>query len=154
MTTTEPTTAQASDAALSNAIQILHAELARSDNKASLLLALAGAALAGVLSTAGSARIPTVSQVLGGFAAGLLLAAVLVLLSAVRPRLAGSGWPTWGSISLDELHQRIAAGHRADEAQYLARAAHAKFRRVQIGIDLIRCGLVVLAVAAVLAAAL
>ncbi|MFI5987085.1 Pycsar system effector family protein [Streptomyces sp. NPDC051555] len=155
MTTTEPQpvrTAQPTPA--DTAAAMIRGELARSDGKASLLLALTGAGLAGIISAAKDLHLPGAAVAVGTIGVAALLTATVLLLFAVRPSLAGSGWPTWHRLSADELRARLADGHNVDEVQVLVVIARAKFRRIQHAVHAVLLGVGFLTVAAVLAAAL
>lgn len=154
MTTTEPQPVALSQAHVDTAVATLRTELGRIDSKASLLLALTGAALAGLLSAAGNADLPAAAVVVGSVGAVAMLTATVLLLLAVRPSLAGTGWPCWPGMPDEQLRAELAAGQRVDEAKVLATAAARKFRRIRAAIDCVLVGLGFLAFAAVLAAAL
>jgi hypothetical protein len=154
MTTTEPQPVAVPQAHVDTAVATLRAELGRSDSKASLLLALTGASLAGLVSAAGNTHLPTTAVVVGSFGAVALLTATVILLLAVRPTLSGTGWPRWPGMPDEQLHAQLAAGQQIDEAKVLATVAARKFRRIRAAINFVLAGLGFLALAAVLAAAL
>lgn len=135
-----------------NHIVKLRAELARSDAKASLLLALTGGGLAALLSITANAHIPTAALAVGTLGAAALLAATLTLLCAVRPSLNGTGWPTWPELNDIELGERVAVGHTINEVRLLAAISRTKFRRVRIAVDLALTALVLITSAAAIAA--
>ncbi|MFC9815876.1 Pycsar system effector family protein [Streptomyces virginiae] len=136
------------------AAAMIRSELARCDNKASLLLALTGVGLAGVLSAAKDMHLPGPALAVGIIGVAALLTATVLLLLAVRPSLSGSGWPTWHQLPADELRARLTGGHTTDEIQVLVTIARAKFLRIQHAVHAVLVGVGALAVAAVLAAAL
>jgi hypothetical protein len=136
------------------AITTLRGELARSDGKASLLLALTGAGLLALVTLGAGGSLPVAAVAVGAASAAAMLAATVVLLLAVRPHLAGRGWPSWPDLPEPELHARLAEGQHMDEVRVLAASARTKFRRIRLAVDLVLVGLAFLAVAAVLAAAL
>ena len=72
---------------ISAAVTALQGDLARSEGKASLLLALSGAALVALMSTAPGLRPALPAAVAGALGAAALLAATVLLLLAVRPDL-------------------------------------------------------------------
>ncbi|MFF4607762.1 Pycsar system effector family protein [Streptomyces sp. NPDC001339] len=152
MTTTEPQPVRPATQGAADAAAMLRSELGRADSKASLLLALTGAALAGIGSAAPQLDLPAAAVVAGVVGATALVTATVLLLLAVRPSLAGTGWPMWHRLDDTELQTRLADGHRLDEVQVLQAAARRKFGRVQYAVDSILVGVGCLAVAAVLAA--
>lgn len=128
------------------------AELARTDTKASLLLAFTGAALAGVWTLAGAVRLPVAAAVVGGTGVVVLLVVVGLLLRAVRPNLSGgAGFPLWARLTPDEIRAHLAQDGRAQDIAGLSRIAVAKFARLQRAIDLTYAAGVLFIVAAVLA---
>jgi hypothetical protein len=133
---------------------MLRGEMGRADSKASLLLALTGAALAGVASAAPELDLPTAAVTVGVLGIAALFTATVLLLVAVRPSLAGTGWPTWHRLESAELAARLDAGQHLDEIQVLQTAARRKFRRVQAAVDAILVGMGALATAAGLTALL
>jgi hypothetical protein len=139
---------------IDTALSGLRSELARCDSKASLLLALTGAVLAGVLSAAANTDLPTAAVVAGAVGVAGLFAATMLLLAVVRPRLGGCGWPTWHRLTIQELHARLADGQLVNEVRILSVSAVRKFTGIQRAVDCIRAGLVFLAVAGVLTAVL
>lgn len=151
MTAPTPTTATVN---VHDHVKDLTAQIARCDSKASLLLALIGTSLAGILAAASNTRPPAPAVVVGVLGAGLLLTATLLLLAVVRPNLNGPGWPRWPEMTDNELHSALTAEARLDEARSLARLARRKFRFVQAAVDCTRAGIGVLTVAGVLAAVL
>ncbi|KAB7833534.1 Pycsar system effector family protein [Streptomyces mobaraensis] len=153
--TTTPQPLRTADQGAADAVTMLRGELGRSDSKASLLLALTGAALAGIGSAAPSwIHLPAAAVTVGVVGALAFFAATVILLLAVRPTLAGTGWPTWHKLTDTELEARLADGARMDEVRVLQAAARSKFARVQYAIGCALVGAGCLAVAAVLAAAL
>jgi hypothetical protein len=150
---TGPTTSTAA-AALDSAQMDVKAELARTDTKASLLLAFVGAVLAGVLTVAASTRPPLPALVVGGMAALLLVAAAWLLLTAVRPDLSGGSsgtFPRLARLSVEQITDVMRADRRAHAVHDLSRIAVAKFTALQRAVDLIRAAVVLLTVAGVLA---
>lgn len=83
MTTTPDTTT--ADRNLDAACTTVTAEIARSDSKASLLLAFTGAVLVG-LASAADKDLPPFTKAVGGFAVLVLGSAAVLLLLVVRPR--------------------------------------------------------------------
>ncbi|WP_405740477.1 DUF5706 domain-containing protein [Streptomyces sp. NBC_01525] len=144
------------DPALAAAHAEVKAELARTDTKASLLLAFNGALTAGVwtVATRLHLNLPAMAVGIGGAAA--LLTSCAVLLSTTRPNLGGrhrspSGFPLWATLTPDTLLTAVAEEHRAAHVVALSKIAVAKFARLQRAIDLTRGAGAAFVLAAVLA---
>lgn len=152
MTTTEPQPVRRATQGAADAAAMLRGEMGRADSKASLLLALTGAALAGVGSAASQLDLPTAAVAAGVVGIAALVTATVLLLIAVRPSLAGAGWPSWHELETEQLQARLEAGQSTDEVQVLQAAARRKFRRVQAAVDAIQAGVGFLVAAAVLTA--
>jgi hypothetical protein len=133
-------------------------EIARTDSKASLLLAFVGAVLAGLASVADK-NLPLPAQLAGAAAVLALAAAAVLLLLVVRPNLGGKGrvvregFPRWAQLSEDDLLAAMREDTRAARARSLSIIAVAKFERLDHAVDLILASLALLLVAAVLAVA-
>lgn len=136
------------------AIATLRGELARSDGKASLLLALTGAGLLALISLGAGGTLPAGAVAVGAVSAAAMLTSTVVLLLAVRPNIGDRGWPGWATLSEEELLVRVAEDQHLSQVKMLAAIARTKFGRIRLAIDLLLIALVFLAVAAVLAAAL
>lgn len=150
----QPTTADRTDAALSQALADVKGEIARTDSKSSLLIAFDGALLAGL--TAATPKLsPTIPTVLlGGAGFILLLAAAGMLLSVIRPRLrpaAPGSFPHLATLTADQVREVLAVDRRADNIAVLSRLAKAKFERLQRAVDCTRLAGVLLVAAAVVA---
>ncbi|MFI7246375.1 Pycsar system effector family protein [Streptomyces qinglanensis] len=159
MNLTEPATQDpaAQDKAVDAACANVTTELARTDTKASLLLAFDGAALAGLAALVDSDH-PLPAQ-LAGTAAGLALAAAAVLLLlVVRPNLGGrrrtvrEGFPCWAELDEDALHTKLREDHRVRQTRALSVIAVTKYRRLAAAVDALLTALALLLAAAVLAA--
>lgn len=147
-------------ARLEGELATVRAELVRADAKASTLLGLAGVLLGGGLAVLTGAGLPGPAAVAAwSGAAVLLLAAVVLLASAVRPNLSGHfGFVRWAASAhpvdvVAELSD--AAGplvEHAGQLRWLSRALHAKYARVRHAVHLLLCGLAGAAVAAALTA--
>lgn len=127
------------------------AEIARTDSKASLLLAFVGALLAGGWTVATGADLPAVVLVVGGAGVGLLATAAVVLLRVVRPNLGGDrpvGFPLWATLTAEEVRAELRTDRRAQHIATLSRIAVAKFTRLRRAVDLVCAGGVLLLVAA------
>ncbi|MGW1375325.1 Pycsar system effector family protein [Streptomyces sp. NPDC002446] len=131
-------------------VSALQGDLARSEGKASLLLALSGAALVALVSAAGNLRLTAPAAVAGALGTAALLAATVLLLLAVRPQLGGDGWTSWPRLSTEQLRERLAAGHEVDHLRFMAALAARKFRLIRAAVDCLLAGLGLLALAAVL----
>lgn len=136
-------------------------ELKRADTKAATLLSLVGAALAGIIALTGRPVSLPATIALWASAAPIL-ASVLLLIWAIRPRLNDNPVPgTWihaAQVSPQELLDvHTQAGETsgliaAHDVCVLATIAHGKYRRIQQAVALLVTGLGVLAVALVLSA--
>ncbi|MFE7415047.1 Pycsar system effector family protein [Streptomyces laurentii] len=150
-TTTAPPPAHAEEVpGVAAALDMLRSELGRADTKASLMLALTGGALLGAGAAAPQLHPSAAAAIVGSLGIVTLFASTVLMLLAVRPVLAGTGWPQWHMLSDADLTARLAAGTRADEVRTLQAAARKKFLRVRYGIDAALAGLGLLAVAAAL----
>lgn len=137
------------EAALSAAHAEVKTELARTDTKASLLLAFNGAVLAGVLTVATSGRKNAAAVMVGTVGIGLLLASVALLLFTVRPNLGGGGgFPKWARLTPEELRAHLGADRLPHDIGVLARIAVGKFARLRQAIHLTCIAGAVLVVAA------
>ncbi|MGW3571633.1 Pycsar system effector family protein [Streptomyces sp. NPDC000941] len=138
------------DANLTAAHAEVKAEIARTDGKASLLLAFIGAVLAGVW-TAANAHLLTPAYVVGGMGVLLLVTAAGLLLRVVRPNLSGAavaGFPLWARLTADQVRTVLAEDRRGEDIANLSRLALVKFAALQRAIDVTRAGGVLLIVAA------
>ncbi|UCM89190.1 Pycsar system effector family protein [Streptomyces marincola] len=141
------------NAALDGAFAEVQAQIARTDSKASILLAFCGAVLAGVLAGGKALVAFWPAAVAGGLGAAVLAGGAGVLLSVVRPRLtsARGSLPHWAGLTPRELREAMAVDHRHEAVVTLARLAMAKHKRLQRAVDLIRAAGVLLVLAALLA---
>ncbi|MFI0905751.1 Pycsar system effector family protein [Streptomyces sioyaensis] len=143
------------DSALTAAHAEVKAELARTDTKASLLLAFTGAMLAGAWTVATSVHLPPAAVAFGAVGVAVLLAAAALLLLTVRPNLGGAepaGFPHWATLTPDEICTALSQDMRAAHIATLSRIAVRKFARLQRAIDLTCTAGALLVVAALLAA--
>ncbi|WP_413800202.1 Pycsar system effector family protein [Streptomyces iranensis] len=139
------------DASLATAHAEVKAEIARTDSKASLLLAFIGAVLAGVWTVASDAHLPTPVYVVGGMGVLLLVTAAALLLRVVRPNLGGArpvGFPLWARLTGDEIRAVLAEDRRGEAIANLSRIAVLKFAALQRAIDVTRAAGALLVVAA------
>lgn len=154
MATTTPDPRQpAAQERIAAAITALQADLARTDAKASLLLALTGAALAALASAASDLHPTVPAAVAASLAAVALLASTSLLLVAIRPHLKGSGWTSWSRLSTDELRDLLASGYQVEHLTFMAALATRKFRLIRASVDCMLAGLGLVALTAVLVAA-
>ncbi|WP_326598083.1 Pycsar system effector family protein [Streptomyces sp. NBC_01803] len=142
------------DAALSEALAEVQSQIARTDTKASVLLAAIGATLA-VVGTVGSAvTLPVAGAIAAGSGAALLVAAAAVLLAVIRPQLrtnAPGTLPHWALLTPEEFRTEVACDRRAEAVPALARIAVNKYQRLQRAVDLTRAAGILLALAALIA---
>ncbi len=127
-------------------------ELRRADTKATTLLSLVGAAMAGVIALAGR-EVTGAGAVLLWVSLAPIFASVVVLLTAVRPRLRRLPVPgTWlhaakvGPATLLETYQSDQIMTTADDVCVLARIARAKYQRITVAVTLLLVGLTTLLV--------
>ncbi|MEU9498167.1 Pycsar system effector family protein [Streptomyces sp. NPDC048196] len=142
------------DTALTAAHAEVKAELARTDTKASLLLAFVGAMLAGAWSVATDVHLSPVAVTFGAAGVAVLLAAAALLLSTVRPNLGGArlqGFPLWATLTPDEIRDALSEDDRPAHIAVLSRIAVLKFGRLRRAIDLTRLAGGLLVVAGLLA---
>jgi hypothetical protein len=116
------------------------AEIARTDTKASLLLAFDGVALAGVWTIGAQPWVPTAARIVGAGGLLLLLASVTLLLLVVRPRISPTahqvGFPHWATLSPDELTAELATDSTAAHTVALSGIVVAKMRGLQTAVNL------------------
>lgn len=152
-TPTQTPAAGTVDRNLDDALAVLAAEIARTDGKASLLLAFDGAVLAGLASVA-TQPLPTPARAVGILAVAALGTAAAVLLLVVRPRLGGSdraSFPHWARLDEDAIRDCMTGDTRAARVRVLSGIALSKFTRLRHAVDLSLAALGLLAVAASLA---
>jgi hypothetical protein len=129
-------------------------ELRRADSKATTLLSLVGAALAGVIALTGRG-LPLVATVALWASAVPIGLSVLLLLAAIRPNLNGAAPGSWlHSLTCEpfELLKYYKTAHPVDivhDVRSLAHIACRKFVRIRRAVNLLVLGLVVLAFALV-----
>ncbi|MEU0054666.1 Pycsar system effector family protein [Streptomyces sp. NPDC006309] len=146
-----PTTSASSiaDKNLDAAAAAVHAEIGRTDGKASLLLAFNGAALAGLASLT-DMPLPTPARVLGGMAVTAIGWATVLLLLVVRPRLSGqdrASFPHWARLTEAEIYASMTSDTRAASIRILSVIAVAKFTTLRRAIDCTLAALAFLAAA-------
>lgn len=150
---TMPTFSTTRDKNLDAACASVVSEIARTDGKASLLLAFTGAVLAG-LTTFTDHDLPTATKALGTLAVAALGTAAVLLLLVVRPRLGGhdrASFPYWARLNETEIHTCMDGDTRAVRIRVLPTIALAKFTRLRRAVDCTLTALALLAAAAVTA---
>ncbi|QDN94803.1 integral membrane plasmid transfer protein (plasmid) [Streptomyces sp. RLB1-9] len=138
------------DKTLDASLATVAGEIARTDGKASLLLAFNGAALAGLASVV-DRRLPIVTQACGAAAVLALAAAAVLLLLVVRPRLRGddrASFPYWARLDDNAIRACMQGDTRAARIRVLSRIAVSKFRQLRRAVDLSLAALVLLLLAA------
>ncbi|WP_424864027.1 Pycsar system effector family protein [Streptomyces sp. MMS24-I29] len=143
------------DRGLDTACTTVISETARTDSKASLLLAFDGAVLAG-LATLADKNLPLPAQIAGGAAVLALVAAAVLLLLVVRPHLGGTtpapgSFPHWAQLDADTIRASMEQDTRADRIKALSAIAVRKYKRLGRAVDTILTALALLLIAAVLA---
>ncbi|MFI9449208.1 Pycsar system effector family protein [Amycolatopsis sp. NPDC052450] len=132
-------------------------EMRRADTKAQMLLSLVGAALAGMIALT-SRNMSAVAQVTTWLAAAPMFTSVLLLLSAIRPRLPKPTPGSWlhtvhnGPEKLLALDEDVAARHLADDIVVIGSIARTKYRCISRAIVLLIIGLSALGLSLVLQA--
>ncbi|MFJ7912635.1 Pycsar system effector family protein [Kitasatospora sp. NPDC096204] len=131
-------------------------EIARTDSKAGLLLALDGvlAAAVAILAQAQDVSLPVITPV-----AGLLLAATLLAVLVVRPHILGGDrsdrafYARWAACSPTELRAELITDRRLDRLRVLSALCHRKMILLRWASDLTIAALTALAAAALIIAA-
>ncbi|WP_394427192.1 Pycsar system effector family protein [Streptomyces sp. SGAir0957] len=152
LTATAPPTNAASltDKNLDAACTAVAQEVARTDNKSSLLLAFQGAALAGLASVADT-NLPLPTKAFGTAAVLCLGAAAVLLLLVVRPRLRGddrSSFPHWARLDEQQIRSGMDGDQRAARIRVLSQLAVRKYTHLRRAVDLSLAALALLALAA------
>ncbi|MEV5139682.1 Pycsar system effector family protein [Streptomyces syringium] len=146
MTVTVPATEKNLDAACASVAN----EIARTDSKASLLLAFNGAVLAGLASVADK-DLPAAPKAIGALAVVALGTAAALLLLVVKPRLRShdrASFPYWATLDEDQIRVGMEADTRAATIRVLSILAVRKYRHLRRAVDLSLTALVLLALAA------
>jgi hypothetical protein len=132
---------------LSAAHAEVKAEIARTDNKAALLLAFVGAVLAGAWTIAHDLPLNPLAYTVGGLGMTLLIGAAGLLLRSVRPNIKGRhGFPLWATLTPDQISQAVTRDLATDIAG-LSRLAVVKFTGLRHAVDLTLVGGALLALA-------
>ncbi|OEJ36339.1 Pycsar system effector family protein [Streptomyces agglomeratus] len=135
---------------LDSACASVAAEIARTDSKASLLLAFSGAVLAG-LASAADTQLPLTTKVFGALAVLTLGGAAVLLLLVVRPRLGGTdhaSFPYWAQLDDDEIRASMTGDTRAARIRVLSGIALRKYTGLRHAVDTILAALALLTAAA------
>lgn len=139
------------DTNLDTACAAVASEIARTDGKASLLLAFTGAVLAGLTSLADH-RLPGIAQAFGAAGVLALLTASVLLLLVVRPRLRGddrASFPYWARLTEAEIRACLHGDTRAARIRVLSVIAVRKFTYLRRAVDLVLAALALLVLAAI-----
>jgi hypothetical protein len=131
-------------------------ELARVDGKCGVLTAIATGAAA--FSATQTGHGPVAARAMLGLAGVVFAVAVLVLLTALRPRFGTAGWCRYLSLSAEEISDLNRNGRTGsypapttrtcdlavEDLAVFSRMARLKYQRVRLAVDLIGAGVVVL----------
>ncbi|MFC9183341.1 Pycsar system effector family protein [Streptomyces globisporus] len=145
-TLTPPAVHRNLDAACASVVS----EIARTDSKASLLLAFNGAVLAGLASVADK-DLPAATKVIGTLTVLALGIAAVLLLLVVRPRLREddrAAFPHWAQLDEDGIRSCMAGDSRATRIRVLSSLAVRKYLHLRRAVDLSLAALALLALAA------
>ncbi|WP_415961980.1 Pycsar system effector family protein [Streptomyces sp. 021-4] len=146
---------RATDTKLKQARTDVVAEISRTDSKASALLAAFGIPLAVLVAAVPGQDLPLPAAILVGLGAVGLVAAMLVVLLVVRPRLGGNtrgSYLHWATCTPQQVRADLATDLTAQRIIALSQIAVAKYRALRTAIDITAGALVLLVLA--LAAAL
>ncbi|GAB2696081.1 Pycsar system effector family protein [Kitasatospora kifunensis] len=139
------------DQNLDQALADLAADIARTDGKSSLYLAVDGVTVAGLAALA-SANVPVAGLVLAGTSGAATVAAATLGIRAARPNLGGDdaeGWPRWAKAEPEEILADLAEDRRLAKIRKLSQICKRKMRHLQWCADCTLAGLIALALAAV-----
>ncbi|MFI1890473.1 Pycsar system effector family protein [Streptomyces jumonjinensis] len=153
MTTTEPQTTTATDAQLAQARADVITEIIRTDTKAAALLAAFGIPFAVLIAALPGRDVPGPAAVLLGLGVVGLVAAMLVVLLVVRPRLGARSKPRnrgsflyWATCTTaEEILTDLAADHRPQRIITLSQIAEKKYRSLAVAVDVTAGAVVLLA---------
>ncbi|OKI33828.1 hypothetical protein A6A28_07975 [Streptomyces sp. CB03578] len=139
------------DARLDDAAATVLAEISRTDAKSSVLLTAFSLPLAALVAAVPGKPLPGLSAVLVGTGTVGLVAAMLVVLFALRPRLAGharGSFLYWSLCSTEQLLADLdAPADRAAHVVQLSRIARRKYAGLRLAGDITAFALVALAAA-------
>lgn len=146
----------AADARLLQARTDTVAEISRTDAKASALLTAFSIPLAVLVAAVPGHDLPTAAAVLVALGAASLVAAMLVVLLVVRPRLGGNtrgSYLHWANCTPEQVRADLATDPTAERIVQLSQIAAAKYRALKTAIDITAGALVLLALALAVALA-
>ncbi|MFD4178154.1 Pycsar system effector family protein [Streptomyces anulatus] len=141
---------RAADAKLQQARTDVVAEISRTDSKASALLAAFGIPLAVLVAAVPGRDLPIPAAILVGLGAVGLVAAMLVVLLVVRPRLGGNtrgSYLHWATCTPEQVRTDLATDLTAERIIRLSQIATAKYRALKTAIDITAGALVLLVLA-------
>ncbi|MFI5867743.1 Pycsar system effector family protein [Streptomyces sp. NPDC051546] len=156
MTTTTPETqtttpAAKTDERLSQARADVIAEIGRTDTKATALLTAFGIPLAVLVATVPGRQVSPAAAVFVGLGALGLVAAMLVVLLVIRPRLAGGArgsYLYWATCTTpEEILEDLATDRRAERIIVLSQIAKRKYGALRLAIDITAAAVLALALA-------
>ncbi|MFE1357489.1 Pycsar system effector family protein [Streptomyces harbinensis] len=149
--TTNPDLTPAADTALNGALSEVQSQIARTDSKASVLMAVVTGSLAAIGAAGSSVTLPLVGAIAAGTGAAAFVVAFALLLSVVRPRLGGNdqaSFTYWSRLAPDEVRESLAEDRRHHAIAVLSRIAVAKHKALQRAVDAILTGGALLVIAA------
>ncbi|MCX4482233.1 DUF5706 domain-containing protein [Streptomyces cellulosae] len=139
------------DTRLDAATTTVLAEISRTDAKSGVLLTSFSLPLAALVAAVPGKTLPGLSAVLVGVGTVGLVAAMLVVLLAVRPRLGGAARGSflyWSLCTADEVLADLQAPtDRAAHVVHLSRIAKRKYKGLRLAGDITAAALVALAAA-------
>lgn len=139
------------DARLDAATATVLAEITRTDTKSGVLLSTFALPFTALVAVIPGKSLSTTSSVLTGSGVVGLVAAMLVVLLVVRPRIDGTprgSYLYWSSCTADELLADLQApADRAEHIVRLSQIARRKYRGLRLAVDLTAAALVALAAA-------
>ncbi|MDH6710797.1 hypothetical protein P3T27_007548 [Kitasatospora sp. MAA19] len=127
-------------------------ELARAEAKAQALTAALGLPLAVLVALAPSRHLPPVATALVALGAAGLVAAMVMVLLVVRPRLDGQvrgSWLHWANCTADDLAADLTTEQLSSQVVILSQLARSKYKGLRRAIDTTIVALLVLAAAVV-----
>ncbi|MCP9205517.1 Pycsar system effector family protein [Streptomyces sp. NEAU-Y11] len=115
------------------------AEIARADSKAGTLLAALGLPMAVLVVAVPGRHLDPVTSALTGLGAAGLIAAMLVTLDVIRPRIGGpvrGGFLHWATCDPGDVAASLTADHAPARLVKLSKIARRKYARLKIAIDI------------------
>ncbi|GAA0454298.1 Pycsar system effector family protein [Streptomyces olivaceiscleroticus] len=140
------------DARLDAATDQVLTEISRTDSKASVLLTAFSLPLAALVAAVPGRDLPAPAAVLIGAGTVGLVAAMLVVLVVVRPRITGhapGSYLRWAECATEDeiLQDLTTAESRASQVMRLSRIARKKYKGLRVAGDITAAALIVLALA-------